>query len=222
MKAIAVNGSPRKQGNTAALLESALEGAAAAGAETELVHLYDLNYKGCTSCFACKLKGGSSYGQCAVNDDIQPLLRAIEQADALILGSPIYYASVSGAMRSLLERLLFQYLVYDATYSSLRKKDIPTAVMYTMNVTQNGAEARNYPVILGAMEGAIKRTLSGRDVPSLYATDTCQFDDYAKYNATAFDAGLKAKRKEEELPKDCRKAFDIGRLLVAAAREVKA
>jgi len=56
MLAIAMNGSPRKKWNTATLLEKALEGAASQGAETELVHLYDLNYKGCISCFACKLK----------------------------------------------------------------------------------------------------------------------------------------------------------------------
>ena len=54
MKVIAVNGSPRKEWNTAAMLEKALAGAADQGAETELIHLYDLKYTGCTSCFACK------------------------------------------------------------------------------------------------------------------------------------------------------------------------
>ncbi|MCO5381118.1 MAG: flavodoxin family protein [Methanosarcina barkeri] len=57
MKVIAINGSPRKKWNTATLLEKALEGAVSEGAETEIIHLYDLNFKGCTSCFACKLKG---------------------------------------------------------------------------------------------------------------------------------------------------------------------
>ena len=62
MKILAINGSPRKNSNTATLLKKALEGAAAQGAETELIHLYDLNFKGCISCFACKLKDGKSYG----------------------------------------------------------------------------------------------------------------------------------------------------------------
>jgi multimeric flavodoxin WrbA len=57
---IAVNGSPRKRWNTAMMLEHALKGAESKGAETELIHLYDLDFKGCTSCFACKLKGGKS------------------------------------------------------------------------------------------------------------------------------------------------------------------
>ena len=58
MKVIAVNGSPRKTWNTATLLEHALAGAAGSGAETEQVHLYDLEFKGCISCFACKKIGG--------------------------------------------------------------------------------------------------------------------------------------------------------------------
>ena len=54
MKLLAINGSPRKKWNTAMLLEHALNGAASKGATTELIHLYDLDFKGCTSCFACK------------------------------------------------------------------------------------------------------------------------------------------------------------------------
>ena len=79
MKVIAINGSPRKKWNTATLLEKALEGAASEGAETELIHLYDLNFKGCTSCFACKLKDGKSYGKCAMKDELTPVLDKIER-----------------------------------------------------------------------------------------------------------------------------------------------
>ncbi|MGZ4951339.1 MAG: flavodoxin family protein, partial [Halobacteriota archaeon] len=67
MNVLAINGSPRTKCNTATLLDSALEGAASQGAETELVHLYKLTFKGCISCFSCKLKNGESYGRCAVN-----------------------------------------------------------------------------------------------------------------------------------------------------------
>jgi len=56
MKVMAFNGSPRKTWNTATLLEKALEGAASKGAETELIHLYDLNYKGCISCLHARQK----------------------------------------------------------------------------------------------------------------------------------------------------------------------
>ncbi len=101
MKVMAINGSPRKNWNTATLLKKALKGAASQGAETELVHLYDLKFTGCTSCFACKIRGGKSLGRCAVKDDLAPVLRKVEAIDALILGSPIYFSDVSGEMRSL-------------------------------------------------------------------------------------------------------------------------
>ena len=133
MKVIAVNGSPRKEWNTATMLQKALEGAASQGAETELIHLYDLNYTGCTSCFACKLIAGKSYGKCAVNDDLKPVLRRIEEADALILGAPIYFGDVTGQMRSFLERLLFQYLRYSRDHRTLAPKRLKTAWIYTMN-----------------------------------------------------------------------------------------
>ena len=80
MKALFINGSPRKNGNTAQLLKRAMDGAREAGAEVELVNLYDrsLNYKGCMSCFACKLKGGKK-GVCSFKDDLQPILqKAVE------------------------------------------------------------------------------------------------------------------------------------------------
>jgi multimeric flavodoxin WrbA len=112
IKVLAINGSPRKKWNTATLLQNALDGAASQGAETELIHLYDLTYTGCTSCFACKLKDGKSYGKCAVRDGLTPVLEKVPGADALIFGSPIYFGTVTGEMRSFMERLLFPYLAY--------------------------------------------------------------------------------------------------------------
>jgi len=64
------------------------------------------------SCFACKLKGGESFGRCAVNDDLAPVLEEIKSTDAFILGSPIYFGDVTGKMRSFLERLLFPNPIY--------------------------------------------------------------------------------------------------------------
>jgi multimeric flavodoxin WrbA len=101
---IAFNGSPRKNWNTATLLQKALEGASSERAETELIHLYDINFKGCTSCFACKVIGAKSYGRCAVKDEITPIFKRIEEkADAIILGSPIYFGMVTGEMKSFMD-----------------------------------------------------------------------------------------------------------------------
>ena len=136
MKVMAFNGSPRKKWNTATLLANALKGAASQGAETELIHLYELNFKGCISCFACKTKGGKSYGRCAVKDDLTPILQRVEQADAIILGSPIYFGTVSGEMHSFMERLLFPFFTYTDPPQSLLPKKIPTGFIYTMGITE--------------------------------------------------------------------------------------
>ncbi len=68
------NASPRKNWNTAKMLEAAAEGARGAGAETETVNLYDFPFAGCKSCFACKLKNAKTNGVCALRDDLRPIL----------------------------------------------------------------------------------------------------------------------------------------------------
>ncbi|MBC2578854.1 flavodoxin family protein [Clostridium sp. DJ247] len=208
MKVIAFNGSPRKNWNTATMLNHALEGAASQGAETELIHLYNYNYKGCISCFACKLKDGKSYGRCAVKDELKPILKKAEDADAIILGSPIYFGMTTGEMRSFLERLMFQYLVYDANYSTLFKKRIPTGFIYTMNVNQSHMGELGYEQNLKGTEMAIKRIFGASE--SLFVTDTYQFDDYSKYETSRFNEKEKKRRRVEVFPEDCKKAFDMG------------
>ena len=80
MKAIAVNGSPRKGWNTDLLLQEALKGAADAGAQTELIQLSDLTFSGCRSCFACK-RAGAETGRCMWKDDLQPVLDKLLSAN---------------------------------------------------------------------------------------------------------------------------------------------
>jgi multimeric flavodoxin WrbA len=207
MKVIAFNGSPRKKWNTAALLEKGLEGARSQGAETELIHLYDLNYKGCISCFACKMKGGQSYGRCAVNDGLTPILKQVEEASAFILGSPIYYGTVSGEMRSFMERLMFPYSVYSNPPLSLFPGKIHTGFIYTGNATEEEMKER-FGQHLGINEMVMKMIFGASE--SLVSSDTYQFEDYSKVVSDRFDPAKKAKRRREIFPIDCRKAFDMG------------
>ncbi len=208
MNVLAINGSPRKTWNTATLLNNALEGAISQGAKTELIQLYDLNYKGCISCFACKLKGGKSYGKCALKDDLTPVLEKIEKADAIILGSPIYLGNVTGEMRSLMERMIFQYLVYDETHSSLVENKKPIGFIYTMGVTESMVKEWGYDRVFTGNEAIFERIFGASE--TLLATDTYQFNDYSKYVATAFNEADKAKRRQEVFPQDCKKAFNLG------------
>jgi multimeric flavodoxin WrbA len=214
MQVIGINGSPRKKWNTATLVAKALEGAAAQGAQTELVHLYDLDFKGCTSCFACKTRGGKSYGRCAMKDGLTPLLDRIATADALVIGSPVYFGSVTGETRSFMERLLFPYLTYTVPYGTLFLKKPATTEIYTMNVTEERSREFGYEYFI-KMDERYARLLLG-SAESLCAFDTCQVDDYAKVVIESFDPVHKAKRRTEALPLDCQRAFELGRRLAGA------
>jgi Multimeric flavodoxin WrbA len=212
MNVIAINGSPRKKWNTATLLTHALEGAAEAGAETELVHLYDVDFKGCTSCFACKKIGGKSYGKCAMKDGLTPLLARIAEADALLVGTPIYFHAESGEMRSFLERLLFPFVTYTPGYKAIFPRPLPTGLVYTMNVPEALAPADT----ISSTQGVLARVFGSCE--TLLSTDTYQFDDYAKFLSTCWDAEAKAKRRAEVFPQDCAKAHELGARLVRQAK----
>jgi multimeric flavodoxin WrbA len=208
VRILAINGSPRTECNTATLLNNALEGAASQGAETELVHLYKLNYKGCISCFSCKLKDGESYGRCAVNDELTPILKKVEGADAMIFGSPIYLGTATGEMKSFMERLVFPYLVYDVNHSTLFKRRIKTGLIYTMGAPEDQMKLMGVDRHLNLVEMFMRRTFG--EAESLFVFDTYQFDDYSKYESSRFNVEEKAKRRREEFPKDCQRAFDMG------------
>ncbi len=208
MKAIAINGSPRKKWNTATLLEKTLEGAASEGAETEIIHLYDLNFKGCISCFACKLKDGKSYGKCAMNDELTPVLEKLKNADVVILGSPIYLGNSTGEMRSFMERYIFPFLVYSENPRSLYPRNTPIGFIYTTGAKEENFDLFGLHKTIELNEGVAARIFGYSE--SLYSTDTYQFDDYSKYVADRFDPVEKAKRREKVFPKDCEKAFEMG------------
>lgn len=214
-QAIAINGGPRKQWNTAMLLEKALEGAASVGAATSMVHLYDLNYKGCTSCFSCKRKDHYREGKCAMKDDLAPVLERIMAARVVFLGSPIYLGDVTGALRSLYERLLFINLAYDEENRFILETGPSVGLIYTMNVTESVMEELGYPYIFNGHVTYLKGLMG--EVEYMTACDTCQFTDYAAYHAPRFDSAHKKKRREEQFPLDCERAFQMGARLMRAS-----
>ena len=222
LKALAVNGGPRKGWNTATLLQQALDGAASAGAETELIHLYDLDFKGCRSCYACKTRGGKSYGSCAFRDGISPVLDRLQKDDAsavdlLLLGSPLYFASLTGEMHSFLERLMYPYMTYEIPFGSLYSGHVQTALICTMGLTAEGARDRG---CLDEVEGVRMRleNIFG-NCDCLCSFETYQFTDYSKVVAPCFDPEARARRRAEVFPHDCRQAFEMGARLVERRRK---
>ncbi|BCA79974.1 flavodoxin family protein [Desulfuromonas sp. AOP6] len=208
MKILAINGSPRKSWNTAKLLQETLKGAASRGAETELIHLYDLDFKGCTSCFACKLKGGRSYGKCAMRDGLTPVLDKLAEADAFVLGSPVYFGTVTGEMRSCMERLLFPFFVYARQPQSLFGRKIPTAMIYTMNISKEMMKTFQYAVHMDMNQNYLARIFGQAE--TLCAFETLQFDDYDKFVFDYFDPIERREKYQQAFPEDCRKAFELG------------
>ena len=216
-KVIILNASPRKNFNTATLLKEAQRGAESVGAQVEYINLVDLNYKGCMSCFACKVKGNKTGGLCAYRDDLRPVLEKILQADALIIGTPIYYSYPTGMFRNLLERLFFAMMTYDKDDTNpyatklLVEKKLATGIIYTMNCTPELYEKFNYPAILSPDWNAFKRFFGSCEVLNSY--NTYQFTDYSKYMASVFSEEAKAHAKDTQFPIDKQKAFELGKRL---------
>ena len=209
MHVIAVNGGPRKNSNTAALLEQAINGALSIGATSETIHLYDLRYSGCISCFACKRKQDTGSGHCALYDELSPVLEKVMACDVLLLGSPIYFSDVTGMTRSFMERLAFMNLTYDDPYRPAPGKHISSAFFFTMNLTK---EWEQYYIPLFKKNSQCLGILGG-STEYLACFDTYQFDDYTQYAAGFFDAKHKKQVREEQWPLDCQAAYEIGRKL---------
>jgi len=209
VKVIGICGSPRTGGNSAAMLESALAGAAAQGCETERIDLFALQYSGCRSCFACKRLGGESFGRCALRDDLTEVLDKVLSADAVVLATPLYFGEVPGAVRNFLERLWFPGLLYSKKFAIAYKKRVKVGLIYTMNVPNQAmyqnvinSHLQNFMMLLGKTE-------------VVTAVDTMQFEDYSLYASEMFDGEAKKLRRETVFPQECAAAFEMGKRLAS-------
>ena len=214
----ALCGSPRKKHNTDQLLDFVLNGIMdiIPDAKVKKLYVYDYNYTGCISCYACKRMNGKSYGKCAKKDDISELLYELSKADGIVIGSPVYFHDIPGQLRSFMERLLYPYLVYGKECCSIAPRKMPTAFIYTMNATEEKMKKMNYPIKLSAMEEYTEIVFTKPDI--LYCYDTYQFDDYSLYKAERFPEREKFLIKQELFPKDCEKAFALGQQLARKAK----
>jgi len=102
MKVIGFNGSPRENGNTEFLVETALNQLRKRGFETELVRLGDKKIEQCSGCYSCVEKK-----ECSITDDFSQIFQKMIEADGIILGSPVYHASIPPKLKALLDRAGF-------------------------------------------------------------------------------------------------------------------
>ncbi len=99
MKVLGIAGSPRFGSNTDILMDAALKGAASKGAETSVIHVTNLNILPCTHCDAC-LRSGN----CMFMDDMQKMIKEMEQADRIVLASPIHFMGLPSQLKTLIDR----------------------------------------------------------------------------------------------------------------------
>ena len=204
-KIIIIDGGPRKTFNTASILKKFAEGASSVSDQIEVktVRLYGLDYKGCMSCMACKIKGKAS-NVCKFKDALTPVLEDIAEADGLVLGSPIYFGDVTGQMRTFLERLAFPWLSYN-DYSLTSPKRMPVVLVETMN----GLPERNNSQGYGSMEFCIKGALG--EPERLIAYNTYQVKNYNNYELGGFSEEAKRQYRDAHWEEDLQKAFDAGK-----------
>ena len=102
MKVLLINGSPHKEGTTYAALSEVAATLAEEGIESEIVQVGHLALRGCAGCYACR-----KLGKCVFDDEVNEIAKKFEEADGLIVGSPVHYAAPTGALISLLDRLFY-------------------------------------------------------------------------------------------------------------------
>lgn len=102
MKILILNGSPRPQGNTAAMVAAYAEGAREAGHEVNIIDVCKLKIGGCLACEYCHTKGE---GKCVQKDDMQEIYPLLEEAEMIVLASPVYYHSFTGQLQCAINRI---------------------------------------------------------------------------------------------------------------------
>ena len=102
MKVLIINGSPRKDGNTSIALDEMVKIFEAEGVETEVVQIGNKNVRGCIACGSCYEKG-----KCVFDDVVNEIAPKFEEADGLVLASPVYYASANATLIACLDRLFY-------------------------------------------------------------------------------------------------------------------
>lgn len=139
MKVLMINGSPRKDGNTALALDEMKKVFEAENIEVEVVNIGTEAVRGCIACNTCRKKGA-----CVFDDIVNEIAPKFEAADGLVVASPVYYASANGSLISLLDRLF-----YSASFDKTMKVGAAVAVARRGGLTATYDELNKYFTISG-------------------------------------------------------------------------
>ncbi len=187
MLILGLAGSPRRGGNSEILLDEAMWGAKEAGAETEKIVLSSLCVQPCISCGACE-----KTGECAVRDDMQEIYSRLEAAGGIILASPIYFYSVSGFAKAVIDRA-------QAMWSR----------RYVLKDPEAPKGKKGAFIGVGATRG--EKVFEGACLTVKYFYDAVG----AGYDRELLVKGVDAKGAIRDYPQYLRQARELGRLLVS-------
>jgi multimeric flavodoxin WrbA len=122
-KIVAVVGSYRKGGIIDSAIDEILSSAKAAGGHTEKIYLIDQQIESCRNCRICTQEAEVRRGLCVIQDDVDTILNRIEAADAIVLGSPMNFGTVTAVMKKFMERLVcYVYWPWGSGYPKIRNR----------------------------------------------------------------------------------------------------
>lgn len=210
-KIFIIDSSPRKNMNTAQMIQKFMEGVNSFKAEIDVKHirLYDLDFHGCYSCMLCKMKNNKFLHYCGRKDGATDILQEAAYADGLVFASPIYYGDFNAQMKAFFERLTYPWLNYeDYSKNHNPKPNRPSAIIYTMNAGQ--AYQENMEEMYQRNESLFMHI--GLAKPErIKAICTKQVADYSKFNFTEEHAALHNNWHNEHFADELHAAFEAGK-----------
>lgn len=189
MKVLGIYGSPRKGGNSDQLLDKALEGARAEGAEVSRVYARDLKMSGCIECGGC-----DKTGKCVVEDDMQSVYPLLEESDVIFLASPIFFYGITSQAKALIDRS-----------QALWNKRMLTKTPEEQKTYDSG---RGYLIVVGATRG--QNLFEGAQLTARYFYDALDM----QYEGGIFFRRLEKKTAVTENPETLQEAVNLGRKVV--------
>ncbi|MFA6321751.1 MAG: flavodoxin family protein [Candidatus Omnitrophota bacterium] len=191
VKIIGISGSPRRSGNTEILLDAALEGAAFLGAVTEKVIVNELSLGPCLGCYRC-VKNGT----CVIKDDIHAIYKKLDDADGIIIASPIYFGSLTAQLKTMVDRFQPQWVRTHSSKKPLAKKKLRRGIFLCVSGDDKIKFFRNARSI----------------VRYLFATLNI------KYLGGLFAGGISEAGDINKRPRALKKAFNMGSELAAGLK----
>lgn len=185
MKVIGLSSGVRK-GNSQGLLQAVLDGAKEAGAEVEFIRLADKNIKPCAGCGHCKAEESTT---CGIKDDMQEIYKKIAEADAVVLGSPVYFGRCNSIALCMIDRM---YGMIGAGFVSRIQAGKKFASVQTCG--SNGADVTD--AIHASLAGAFS-FFGMKDCGHVWANNCYAPDDFSKDSAKIAEAKNLGKKLAE-------------------------